>query len=400
MRHTFPQLFLLTVILMLAVVSFSCNKSNPVALGTPQLTASENPVTVAIHWAKYLTISGGQGPCTVKSISDSSIITAAMDPFTSPTGRSLSLSGKAIGTVKVVVQDSAKTAEVEVLVTVATMAASPSNVTVQVQRTQYVSIQGGTYPYTLDQQANSSVASVNLSSSSLYVDGVAAGSTSVVVKDNASPPNKVTIAITVVPKPALTTAGTISLTSSIGKISANGILTNDLDKLPSLPSNSEGAGGSISLSSYGPSFTVIIGYQKKSQNTADIVEILLVRSSLSPGVVPIDSSRILWGADTAIVFFAYAADLTSNNIDAYIMHGGTLTVTALSAQRAAGTFSGTANMIRGNSPVAGTNIAVSSGAFDVPLLEENSGPTIQSPEQLRIMKFMERTVGLNLRKMK
>ena len=52
-----------------AMVSFSCEKSNPVENAKPTLTASENPVMIAVgvQWSKNITITGGSGGYFVKS---------------------------------------------------------------------------------------------------------------------------------------------------------------------------------------------------------------------------------------------------------------------------------------------------------------------------------------------
>jgi hypothetical protein len=400
MHQKFSLLFLRLVIIILAIFSFSCEESNPVENGKSQLTASENPVTVAVSWQKYITISGGQGPCSIKSISDSSVVNASIDRFSYPYGRSLSLLGTAIGTAIIVVQDSAQTAEIQISVTVAAIAASPSNVTVQVQGSKYVSLQGGTYPYAIDQPANSVFANANLSGSSLYIEGVAPGSTTLVVRDNANPPNKVTISITVIPKPVLTTPGKISFTSSAGGFSANGILRDYPNDLIAQPANSEGAGGTIYISSPGTNIGIIVGYKKHSQNIVDVVAIVFAKSNLSQGVLPIDSSRVLFGIDTASVEFVFGGDLNSQTADMYLMNSGILTFTALSAQKATGTFSGAATLIRNDSPVVGSNATVTNGTFDVPLLQDNPELTAQNLEQQRIIRFVQKMIESNLMKVK
>ena len=400
MNNKFSLLFLRLVIVISTIFSFSCEKSNPVENGKPQLTASENPVTVAVSWQKYITISGGQGPCSVKSVSDSSVVNASIDRFSYPYGRTLSLLGTAIGTAIIVVQDSAQTAEIQISVTVATIAASPSNVTVQVQSSQYVSLQGGTYPYAIDQPANSGLANATVSGSSVYIEGVAPGSTTLVVRDNANPPNKVTISITVIPKPVLTTPGKISFTSSVGGFSANGILRDYPNDLIAQPANSEGAGGTMYISSPGTNIGIIVGYKKHSQNIVDVVAIVFAKSNLSQGVLPIDSSRVLFGIDTASVEFVFGGDLNSQTADMYLMHSGTLTFTALSAQKATGTFSGAATLIRNDFPVVGSNATVTNGSFDVPLLQDNMELTTQNIEQKRIIRFIQKTIEYNLMKVK
>ena len=393
----YSRLFLRFVIVITILSSLSCEKNNPVVNGKSQLTSSESPVAVAAHWQKYITISGGQGSCSVKSVSDSSVVSASIDKFTAPYGKSLSLTGEIIGTAIIVVQDSARTAEIELPVTVGAMAAYPANVTVQVQRTQYVSLQGGTSPFTIDQAANSSIANVTMSGSFIYIVGVASGLTTLIVRDNANPPNKATISITVTPKPVLTTPGSISFSSTAGDFSASGILPDDI--VPQ-PANSEGAGGLMYIFSSGPNLAEIIGYKKHSQNIVDIVAIIFTKSILSQGVLPIDSSQTLNGSDTALVQFVFGGDLNSPTADTYLLHSGTVTFTALSVQRATGTFKGSATLIRNNFPVAGSIATVTNGAFDVPMLQNNLIPLAPTFEQERIKKFAQQAIEKSLMKMK
>jgi hypothetical protein len=166
------------------------------------------------------------------------------------------------------------------------------------------------------------------------------------------------------------------------------------------PSNSEGAGGEIYLTSPGTNIGEIVGYRKHSQNIVDMVAIFFVKSNLSQGVLPIALSTALNGVDTAFVEFVFGGDLNSQTADMYFMHSGTLTFTALSAQKATGTFSGAATLIRNDIPVAGSNTTVTNGSFDVPLLQDNLGLTVQNPEQQRIRRFVQKMIEYNLMKVK
>ena len=229
----------------------------------------------------------------------------------------------------------------------------------------------------------------------MNVQGIAQGSTSVVVKDNATPPNKVTISITVIPKTVFTTAGKISFSSNKGDFSVNGIFA---ENFITAAANSEGAGGQIIIE-LSSSFGYIIGYKKKSQNIIDIVSIVFVKKTLSQGTLAIDSSRNL-GYDTAVVSIAFGADLNSQTPDSYVLHTGSLTFSVLNTQKATGTFSGAGTLIRNNVPVAGNTVSVTNGMFDVPLLVEDFGLANKSAEQERILGFAKKLIEKDLMKMK
>lgn len=396
MRRTIVSLSFYLAAALLTVLVLSCEKDNPAGSGKQPLTASENPVMLTVSGSRTVTISGGQGPCSVKSISDSSIVDASVYNYSG--GDMLMLWGMAIGTASVVVQDSAQAAEVEISITVAIMAASPSNISLQVGSTQYVSIAGGTQPYAIASLQDTTVASVYLGTSYVLITGVSPGSTSLVVKDNASPANTVTISITVTPKPSFTTAGNISFSSDAGNFSANGIVPEMFPDVRTLPVNSEGAGGEFYLQSASNNYGVIIGYRKQNQTTADIIEILFAKSTLGRGQVSIDTLEIIEN-DKANVVFVIGGDLNSQNPDMYAMHSGTMTFTTLTSKRATGTFSGTATLIRNNVAVSGHNISVTNGTFDVPLLEDIQN-TISNGKRQQMSAYAEKMFKKQLMKMK
>lgn len=402
------RLSLTILAVFLALLTISCNKSNPVTPGKQQLTISENPVTVALNSPRTIFVSGGTGPCSVKSISDSSVVSASIVSYSSLIGNYLTLTGRKTGSAAIVLQDSARTAEAEVTVTVAEMAASPSGVTVQVGRTANVTIQGGSYPYAIDQNTNAAVATVTFTDYSFNILGVAPGSTSLVVKDNASPARKVTISITVIPRVTFTTPGKMSFSSTVGDFAANGIMVDDINNLPTLPANSEGAGGTF-LSIYAPTdnsiytptinLVAIVGFKKHSQNIADVAAVIFTKSSLDRGVLVIASSQSS-GPDTALVEFVLNGDLNSQTADTYLLSTGTLILTTLSTQKTTGTFSGSAILLRNNIPVAGSSATVTGGAFDVPLLADYGGYRAPSFADPRMSAFAKKMVDGMITKMK
>jgi hypothetical protein len=382
---------------ILIILALSCEKDNPVGSGTTQLTASENPVVLSMVNPRYITISGGQGPCSVKSISDSSVVDAYVIAY--QVEGPLVLVGKALGTAVVTVQDSAQTAEVEISVTVANLAASPANVTVRVGKTQYVSLEGGSQPYAIDVPADSTIAGALLGSSYVIITGNAPGSTSLVVRDAASPPNTVAISITVTPRPVLTTSGKISFSSGAGDFSAEGVLSDAQVDIRTVPVNSQAAGGMILPGPVGANYGAMLGYWRRSQNTADAVVIVFSKSNLSQGQVPIDTLPFN-GDHKAMVEFVLGGDLNSDTPDTYVMHAGTFTFTTLNSQKATGTFSGAATLTINNVPVAGRNTSVTNGTFDVPLMEDDSGVSAPNAERQRLAAFAEKLIKKHLVQLK
>ncbi len=381
-----------------SVLSVSCDPIESVVNGKPTLTVSENPVTVAVNWSKSVTITGGSGSYLIKSISDSSIILASVYIFQN-NPKMISIEGKKLGTAKVVVQDSAKTAEVEISVTVAVMVASPSSVTIKVQGRKYVYFQGGTSPYSIDQHANSAIATVNFSGSSIYVEGNAPGSTSVTVKDNASPANTVSIPITVIPKPVFTTAGKISFQSSKGDFVTEGIYS---ESSPStVPVNDAGAGGFVSKFSTMGNIGQIIGYKKKTSTTVDIIVLIFLKNSFNAGSVPFDTSSLLEaGREVAGGGFGFDVNIYSESGPVYTLYNGNLIFSTLTEQTAAGSFSGSAYLEQNGIPVPGNNATVNQGTFNVPLIVDDFILTAGTVKQNRILHRLEQLMKPQIEKMK
>ncbi len=395
-----PRLSLWITVVLMLILSISCNETtSPSQPSVPVLTASENPVTIARNYSKGIIVTGGKGSYRVKSMSDSSIVQVNFYPssqFSTQFSQTVSFLGKKIGTTKVIIQDSAKAAEVEITVTVAVIASTPSSVNVKVNRTAYVSFMGGTQPYAIEQNANAAIASIAFNNYSMNVSGVSQGTTSITIRDNSSPANKIVIPIVVTPEPQFTTAGKLSFTSTKGDFSVNGI---SVQNIVNAPVNSEGAGGSLIAYGYYGNYGSISAYKKKSQTIVDLVSIIYLKSVVSAGTLPIDSA--MFKVDTASVLFVFNGDISSETADIYILNSGTVTFKDFTTQHATGTFNGNGVMTRNDVVYPGSSVNLTNGLFDVPILLEDSGMYSSiTTKDVQVKKYIDKIVRKEIDRMK
>ncbi len=378
-------------LLLLILFSFSCDQStDPSNSAGPQLTASETNLTIASSFTRTVSISGGKGRYFIKSNSDSSVVSVNFPPegLTNNSGIQYAVFlGLKIGSATVIIQDSAKSAEVKISVSVAAMASSPASVEVRVGRAAFVTVQGGTMPMSIVSAPNPAYVEVELNTSgSFYVNGRAEGSTSITLKDNANPAHTVTIPITIVPQPKFTASGKISFTSGAGIFDVNGISATNI---MTASANSEGAGGWRYLYSWRGDMINVTGYKKKTANIIDVVSILYFSGPGSPGTIPIDSG--MFGMEnTASVMFAFDGDLNASEADVYVMTTGNLSVNAMNAQSSKGTFYGSAVLTRGEIVNPAFTATVSNGAFEVPLITDYLSVPRMSVKDQRLENFLEK----------
>ena len=389
-------LWFAALVLLLLIPSCNQTSTSPSTPTKETLSVSENPINIARNNYKYISVTGGKGNYSVKSVSDSAIVQVTIPQNYDPRYvQSISLFGKNLGAVTIVIQDSAKTAEVSISVLVTTIASSPSSVKVEVGQIAYIYFSGGTSPYAVDVNSNFAIATVSFNFNSMEVTGVAEGTTSVVIRDNATPQNKVTIPITVIPRPRFTTAGQISFTSSKGNFSANGIA---MDDIISVPPDGEGAGEWMATSING-NIGIIQGYKKKSATIVDIIAVYYLKKDFTPASLPIDS--LIFKMDSAFVVFALNGDLTSQSADLYVLTSGIVTFKDLSTQHASGSFSGIGVMKRDDLIYPSNTVSVTEGLFDVPVLLDNPvSVSSVNKEDKRIKLFMDKIFQKEFQKWK
>jgi len=338
----------------------SCDTADTVSAsgGTDLLTASSTSVSVLVGSGKSVTISGGKMPYSVKSNSDTTKVGATIS------GSVLTLSGRAAGSATIVVKDSAGTATVSLSVTVATMIASPNTVSVVKGSNTSVTISGGTSPYSIQTAPDAAVATASISGSTVTINGVAAGSTSVTVKDNSASAKTVIIPITVTATGGsgggggFTTAGSVSFSSNVSNFSANGIYD-------SVATTGSGAGG-FSSNSSGQYSLVIFGYKYNSSTSVDLTMLIFFDSA------PIGTGTYVYPPTTSkfvSILFMPGVNPNSETSSAYqLTTSATASISAITASNATGTFSGNGTFMSNGVVDPSKTISVTGGTFNVPVI--------------------------------
>jgi hypothetical protein len=198
------------------------------SVGGSTLSASPQSVSVSSGATTNVTISGGTAPYKIQTGSepDMTVANAAISDTT------LTVAGNAAGQTSTVIQDSSfpvQTITIQITVTggnqiggggggnttFGSLTASPPSVSINPSGITNVTISGGTTPYTFQTRPDNTIASAQISgSTTLVITGAAVGQTSIVVQDNSTPAQTVTIQVTV-------TASSSSLTASPQSISVN-----------------------------------------------------------------------------------------------------------------------------------------------------------------------------------
>ncbi|MBW7887633.1 MAG: hypothetical protein H3C35_04615 [Bacteroidetes bacterium] len=380
-------------ILYLTLLIFSCEKS-PTA-NEPSLFVSKNSFSVAVDEGYNVRITGGSEKYFIKSISDSSVVNAYIrgESYTLDGKRIVVMYGfiigKKVGSATITFQDSVNTKlQTKVFVTVEAMLADPPSLSLRVGRKKFIWIKGGTLPDSIVSFPNAYIATVtDFHSNSMYINGIAAGSTSITIKDNSNPPNLVTVPITVTPEPTFSIAGKISFSSTLGDFSVEGIYPNNT--LANPPVNGNGAGGFILTTlDVNELWMSIIGVKKISASVHSITAILLNKNGYSTGTMSVDTSRTTNNNFAQIIYVPNWENLDDNPVVTYVMYNGTLNLTAFNSQFAAGTFYGNAvKEIFRDTPVKGSDIKISDGSFSVPLITEDMSEII-SPRPTKQKQYM------------
>lgn len=362
----------LSLSLFTMLLVYSCGDSSSTGSGTAatsSLKAEETSVSMAVNYIRTVVVTGGNGRSRIHSVSDSSILAASINIPYDVNGKifqDVQITSKKSGVATVTVQDSTGASQVQILVTVATMATSPVSVKVRVGRNDYVSIMGGRKPYQIMTAPNSAVASIELTTfSSMYVTGVAPGITSVTVRDSAAPFNSITIPIEVLGDPKFVEQGSVAFNSTIGDFSATGVSIPDLNT--SLLSG-DGAGGWLYHSFYSGELITMMAYRMKDLSKFDLIFITCNKATLTPGSVSIDTLYIK--NEIASVGFLFDAVPSQGILLFYRLTEGTVSFSQLSRTFAVGTFSGKGIQYNDQSIVPGSSVAVSNGTFSVPLMEQ------------------------------
>jgi hypothetical protein len=157
-----------------------------------EIISSPSTVNVLVGATASAVISGGTTPYSIKTSPEGTKATASIS------GSTLSVTGVATGTTSVEVKDASTTAKTVVVPINVTgpLAVDKSSVSVASGSSTTVAISGGTSPYQIKVNPDAAVATGAISGSTLTITGVAAGTASVTIGDNAGATKTVSITVT------------------------------------------------------------------------------------------------------------------------------------------------------------------------------------------------------------
>lgn len=350
------------------------------------LQVSPNNIYVPQGGSMQATINGGKTPYSIQAAPNGSIATASI------AGNLLTVNGVTPGSTSLVVKDNSipvQTVMVNIFVTTGSggLTANPDHLSLTISEQKTSTISGGTTPYSILTFPDPAVASASISGSVLTVTGVGGGNAYIVVKDNSSPYKTSVINIDV--HQIFTTPGSLSFTSTVGNLSANGIFDNASD---SMPTNTQGAGGFFSHD-LGPFAALqVVGYVKNSSTNWDIAVVMYMDSaniatdtySYLTGPGPIKRAEFLyvkgWNpSDTT-------GDSPFDN-GSYMLVTGSASLSSFTGTSAQGTFSGTGSWYAQDIPDPTKPITLTNGTFTVPVI---SGSILSSSDQRAIEKLVHR----------
>ena len=352
---------------------------------SPYLSVSTDTIRVVAGQTNYSTyVSNGTGAYSIQTAPTNTIATATMS------GSYVYVTGVAGGITNVVIKDAttptAKTVTIPIKVTsaVTALSASVSPVSVGVGSDQSTVISGGTTPYSIQTAPSSSYATASISSAMVTVHGVAAGSTSMVVKDASSPAKTLTIQISVstggggtwATSGSLSFTTTLQTTSTVRSFSTSGIPNGDYT----------GTGGAGAYYSASSKMLIIFAYRPNSYATkADltILELFSTGTSFTTGTYNLTSSGTNYGT------FVYEAQISATDTASYLLTSGTATLSTLTGSAAAGTFTGSGLYVTGSGTV--DMFTLTSGTFNVPIFSVGLAQQV-SPNDLKMREVVENII--------
>lgn len=216
----------LSVLMSLALVLLllsGCTAPSDHVESTETTLSVEYPA-VALGPAGYawVNIKGGNAPYKVRSIGDSSVVTAYVPSTRTGTTTHVELTalGK-LGTTSVTVQDSTGLTGT-ITVRVETFAVFPTELMMRAQTRRTIRVQGGTMPYTMTTASDSGIALTPYTS---FVEVFAdrPGTYVVSIADASVPVNVRQVVVTVVPR-SVAGPGMLSFRSTLGDVSWEGTL--------------------------------------------------------------------------------------------------------------------------------------------------------------------------------
>ena len=243
--------------------------------------------------------------------------------------------------------------------TIEGLSASASSVILLTNDNTSVVVSNGMDPYMIEEDANGSIAFVQLEGRVLTIKSKTLGATTVKIKDSSTPAKTITIAINVVASYTTNTSGSLSFSSNRGNFSANGI---------GLKTNSTPASGTgvIALSEFKE--TLIYAYTVNSPTSIDIVTMLFQgNSNLSAGSYEYPSTG-------NVVLISYLpnvnpSDSLSTGSSYTLSVSAIANIETLTSSAIKGTFGGTGYFWNNGVDVPSQTINVTNGVFNVPVLK-------------------------------
>lgn len=305
---------------------------------TALYTTAPSTITLTKGNTAYYTIGGGRSPYTATT-SNAGVAT------TSVLGTNLSIVGGSLdGLAQIKVVDATGTS-VTISVTVgsgtstALFTSAPSPVTISIAASSTYAIGGGTAPYTVN-SGNASVATASGSGTSFTITGVAAGSTSVTIRDSVG--GVVTVAVTVSPTASAPLAVLPSNpTGSVGDVlnfSISGgspsytVTVNNPSIASVTPTTVATSGGTFmaTLSNVGSTIVAIVDSQGQTTTFTLTVTASVATLRLSPSALQVGENSLspivlnIYGGTGP--YSAYTSDLVVSTVPTVPITGTILTV--------------------------------------------------------------------------
>lgn len=294
----------------------------PSVVKTPITTTAASAITVGAKTAQTFVIAGGTAPFQISS-SNVQVATASVD------SRNFTVAGWVLGTATITISDASQQ-KATIEVTVADFSptfytAAPASFTVAISTPRSFVLGGGVPGYAAD-STDARIADATVSAGKLLVTGKSVGTTTVVVRDSASP------------------AATVTLTVTVGGDSLLGLYTS----APSSLTVPKGTTTSYSIGGGVPGYTVVSADSRiaaVSRAGTDMIinavafgtTTVIVRdsagASLTVNVTVAASSpdKLFTSAPTSVF-------MTTGTSQSYLVSGGTLPYYANSADQRVATI--------------------------------------------------------------
>lgn len=242
------------------------------------------------------------------------------------------------------------------------LSVSVSNVTMLVGTGAKSIITGGSEPYSISENSNSSAASVQISGREVQISAIAEGSTTIKVKDSSSPEKSATILVSVKTTIVATTAGLLSFTSNRGDFSVNGMGEYGVNP----PTSGSGA---IALQAFDA--IMILAYKVNSSTDIDITLIGLESNT------SVYSGTFFYPSSGKAAYITYYPNVNPNDSlsmgKGYLLaSSATATIQAISSSKIQGTFSGNGYFANNGINDLTKTIAVTNGDFNIQLINVGS----------------------------